>query len=60
MRNVADIEFKKKSELTKKNRRGGALDGGVEASHCQGSISSAQHAKRMISKIVYNSVICIC
>ncbi|KMS64521.1 hypothetical protein BVRB_019430, partial [Beta vulgaris subsp. vulgaris] len=43
-------EFKKKSEQAKKNKRGGSLEGVVEPGHCQGSISTAEYAKRMAAK----------
>ncbi|KMS96711.1 hypothetical protein BVRB_8g200170 [Beta vulgaris subsp. vulgaris] len=39
--------FLEKSEKAKKNRRGGSLSNPVEPSHFQGSISAAQHAKKM-------------
>ncbi|KMS99215.1 hypothetical protein BVRB_2g046550 [Beta vulgaris subsp. vulgaris] len=39
--------FLEKSEKAKKNRRGGSLSNPVEPSHFQGSISAAQHPKRM-------------
>lgn len=53
MKNIeVDDDFKKKSEQAKKNRRGGSLSNTVEPSHFQGSISTTEHAKKMVSVII--------
>ncbi|KMS96715.1 hypothetical protein BVRB_8g200200 [Beta vulgaris subsp. vulgaris] len=44
--------FLEKSEKAKKNRRGGSISNPVEPSHFQGSISVAQHAKKMTTTFV--------
>ncbi|XP_057248185.1 uncharacterized protein LOC104903047 [Beta vulgaris subsp. vulgaris] len=46
-----ELAFLEKSEKAKKNRRGGSLSNPVEPSHFQGSISAAQHAKKMAKSI---------
>lgn len=43
-----EATFLEKSEMAKKNRRGGSLSNPIEPSHYQGSISAAQHAKKMV------------
>ncbi|XP_048498371.2 uncharacterized protein LOC104886459 [Beta vulgaris subsp. vulgaris] len=50
MQKTKEDEFKKKSEQAKKNKRGGSLEGVVEPGHCQGSISTAEYARRMAAK----------
>ena len=52
MKHVDDDEFKKRSEQAKKNRRGGSLTNNVEPSHFQGSISTTEAAKKMVSLIM--------
>lgn len=44
--------FKTRSRNAAKNRRGGDLQRAVQPSHCQGSVSSAELAQRMVSNSV--------
>ena len=46
-----DDKYKKRSAQNRLNRRHGSMENEVEPTHFQGSISSIQHAKKMVSII---------
>lgn len=46
-----DPKFKKKSAQAKKNKRGGSETNKVVPGHCQGSVSTNEYAKRMVSLV---------
>ncbi|XP_048489807.2 uncharacterized protein LOC125491763 [Beta vulgaris subsp. vulgaris] len=50
MKNAQDKDFKARSQKASKNRRGGDLTSSVPPSHVQGSISSAERAKRLAAQ----------
>ncbi|XP_021749923.1 uncharacterized protein LOC110715646 [Chenopodium quinoa] len=47
---VTDLDYKKRTEQNKKNRRGGSMENVVEPTYFQGSMSAVQHAKRMAAQ----------
>lgn len=57
MKNAQDDAFQARSQKSQKNRRGGDLANPVQPSHCGGSISSAERAKRLVSIVLYEVII---
>ena len=57
MQNARGEFFQARSKKSQKNRRGGDLDSPVQPSHCQGSISSAECAKRLVSIVLIVSIV---
>jgi len=52
-----DDKYIRRSEQNKKNRRGGSMDNPVEATHFQGSISTVQHARKLVSFVDHNNLV---
>lgn len=52
LKNAEEEEFRRRSEHASKNRRGGDLSNPVQPSHCQGSMSAVQRAKRLVSVVL--------
>ena len=44
-----DKKFMQRSVQNRMNRRGGSMENEIEPTHFQGSISSVQHAKKLVS-----------
>ena len=44
-----DTKFMQRSVQNRLNRRGGSMENEIEPTHFQGSISSVQHAKMLVS-----------
>ncbi|KAL2943611.1 Valine--tRNA ligase [Bienertia sinuspersici] len=55
MANAQKEDFQERSLKAKKNRRGGDLDNTVPPSHCQGSISAADRARRLVTLTIVGS-----
>ena len=53
---VNDETFKLRSARAKANRRGGNVDARPPPSHCQGSVSTTQRVKRLVSLHFHSSI----
>lgn len=51
LRNAADADFQRRSQKAAQNRRGGNIDSPVQPSHCQGSVSATERARRLVSTL---------
>lgn len=49
MKNANSKEFKARSNRASANRRGGDIANAIPPSHCQGSITASQRAKKLVS-----------
>ena len=54
---LSDDKFKERSALAKANRRGGNANGCAPASHCGGSVSVTQRAKKLVSLLFHSSIV---
>ena len=54
---LSEDKFKERSARAKVNRRAGNASGCAPASHCAGSVSFTQRAKKLVSLLFHSSIV---